>query len=97
MTQFPGYNYAGVDQPGGMEENITGKAPPRFPITSEDEQSGGWVNADGFVRYMFVRDAKFDSLKFTEQALRQAHPPRFRRCSTRPIPISRRSSIAAAS
>ena len=68
VTQFPGYNYAGVDQPGGMEENITGKSPPRFPITSEDEQSGGWVNADGFVRYMFVRDAKFNSLKFTEQA-----------------------------
>jgi hypothetical protein len=68
VTQFPGYNYAGVDQPGGMEQNITGKSPPRFPITSEDEQSGGWVNADGFVRYMFVRDAKFDSLKFTEQA-----------------------------
>ncbi len=68
VTQFPGYNYAGVDQPGGMEQNITGKSPPRFPITDEDEQSGGWVNADGFVRYMFVRDAKFDSLKFTEQA-----------------------------
>jgi feruloyl esterase len=41
--------------------------PRRFPITSEDDQSGGWVNADGFVRYMFVRDAKFDSLKFKEQ------------------------------
>ena len=68
VTQFPGYNYAGVDQPGGMEQNITGKSPPRFPVTSADEQSGGWVNADGFVRYMFVRDAKFDSLKFTEQA-----------------------------
>jgi len=68
VTQFPGYNYAGVDQPGGMEQNITGKSPPRFPITDEDEQSGGWVNADGFVRYMFVRDAKFDSLKFSEQA-----------------------------
>ena len=67
VTQFPGYNYAGVDQPGGMEENITGKSPPVFPITSEDDQSGGWVNADGFVRYMFVRDAKFDSLKFKEQ------------------------------
>jgi feruloyl esterase len=64
VTQFPGWNYAGVDQPGGREENITGKAPPRFPITSEDEQSGGWVNADGFVRYMFVRDAKFNPLQF---------------------------------
>ena len=68
VTEFPGWNYAGVDQPGGMEENITGKMPPTFPITSEDDQSGSWVNADGFVRYMFARDAKYDPLQFTPQA-----------------------------
>jgi hypothetical protein len=67
VSEFPGYNYAGVDQPGGMEQNITGKAPPRFPIADEDEQSGGWVNSEGFVRYMFARDAKFDPLRFSER------------------------------
>ena len=67
VTEFPGWNYAGVDQPGGMEQNITGKSAPQFPIASEDDQSGSWVNADGFVRYMFARDAKFNPLKFTEQ------------------------------
>ena len=66
VSEFPGWNYSGVDQPGGMEQNITGKTPPRFPITSEDDQSGSWVNADGFVRYMFARDAKYDPLTFTE-------------------------------
>ncbi len=54
-----------------MEQNITGKAQPRFPITSEDEQSGSWVNADGFVRYMFARDAKFNSLQFKPEDFAQ--------------------------
>jgi pimeloyl-ACP methyl ester carboxylesterase len=67
VSEFPGWNYAGVDQPGGMEENITGKAPPRFPITNEDEQSGGWINSEGFVRYMFARDAKYNPLQFSER------------------------------
>ena len=71
VTEFPGWNYAGVEQPGGMEQNITGKAQPRFPITSEDEQSGSWVNADGFVRYMFARDAKLNSLQFKPEDFAQ--------------------------
>jgi feruloyl esterase len=66
VSEFPGYNYAGVVQPGGMEQNVTGKAPPRFPVTNEDEQSGGWINSEGFVRYMFARDAKFNPLTFSE-------------------------------
>ena len=64
VTQFPGWNYGGEDQPGGMEQNITGKAPPRFPTGDADDQAGGWLNADQFVRYLFVRDAKFNSLTF---------------------------------
>ena len=64
VTQFPGWNYGGEDQPGGMEQNITGKAPPRFPTGDADDQAGGWLNADQFVRYLFVRDAKFNSLAF---------------------------------
>lgn len=64
VTQFPGWNYGSEDQPGGMEQNITGKARPRFPVGSEADQAGGWLNADQFVRYLFVRDAKFNSLTF---------------------------------
>jgi len=64
VTQFPGWNYGSEDQPGGMEQNITGLAPPRFPTGDAKEQSGGWLNADQFVRYLFVRDAKFNSLTF---------------------------------
>jgi feruloyl esterase len=64
VTRFPGWNYGSEDQPGGMEQNITGKAPPRFPTAPENEQSGSWLNADQFVRYLFVRDAKYNPLNF---------------------------------
>ena len=64
VTQFPGWNYGSEDQPGGMEQNITGKSPPRFPTGPEDEQPGSWINADQFVRYLFVRDAKYNPLNF---------------------------------
>ena len=73
VTAFPGWNYAGEDQPGGMVENITGKTPPQFPDHVEDEQSDAWINADGFVRLHFVRDAKFNSLKFSPAGFRRAH------------------------
>ena len=97
VTSFPGWNYGSDDQPGGMEENITGKSPPRFPITSENEQSVAWVNADGFVRYYVRARREVQFAQIHRRGLRRPHSARFRRCSTRPIRISRRSSLAAAS
>ncbi|HKA41322.1 MAG TPA: tannase/feruloyl esterase family alpha/beta hydrolase [Burkholderiales bacterium] len=64
VASFPGWNYGGEDQPGGLVDTITGKEKPEFPIKSAKTQSIGWNNADGFVRYMFVRDPKFNSLEF---------------------------------
>src|SRR5262245_38750312 len=64
VTSFPGWNYGGEDQPGGLVETVTGREKPEFPIRSSKTQSIGWNNADGFVRYMFVRDARFNSLDF---------------------------------
>jgi hypothetical protein len=67
ITAFPGWTYGSEVQPGGMVDTITGKAPPQFPIADEKAQSIAWVNADGFVRYYFARDAKFDSPAFTPE------------------------------
>ena len=64
VTSFPGWNYGSEDQPGGMLENLTGNAKPQFPIKAEPKPSTAWVNGDGFVRFLFVRDAKFNSLDF---------------------------------
>ena len=64
LTSFPGWNYSGEDQPGGLVDTLTGKEKPEFPITSAKTQSIGWNNADGFVRYMFARDPKFNSFEF---------------------------------
>ncbi len=64
VTSFPGWNYGSEDQPGGMVDNVTGRAKPQFPVGSEPKPSTAWVNADGFVRFVFVRDAKFNSLGF---------------------------------
>jgi feruloyl esterase len=67
VTAFPGWTYGSEVQPGGMVDSVTGAKPPEFPITSEKEQSVAWANADGFVRYYFARDAKFNSLTFSPQ------------------------------
>ena len=72
VTSYPGWNYSGEDQPGGLVDTLTGKEKPEFPITSPKTQSIGWNNADGFVRYMFARDPKFNSFEFkpADHALR---------------------------
>ena len=65
VTSFPGWTYGSEVQPGGMIDTITGKEPPQFPIQNEKNQSVAWTNADGFVRYVFARDAKFDPFSFS--------------------------------
>jgi feruloyl esterase len=67
VTAFPGWTYGNEVQPGGMTDTITGKEPPQFPIANEKTQSVAWVNADGFVRYYFARDPKFDPFQFSPE------------------------------
>ncbi len=67
VTAFPGWTYGSEVQPGGMVDTITGTEPPQFPITDEKTQSVAWVNADGFVRYFFARDPKFDPFQFSPE------------------------------
>jgi len=65
VTAFPGWTYGNEVQPGGMVDTITGKEAPQFPIANEKTQSVAWVNADGFVRYFFARDPKFNPSQFS--------------------------------
>ena len=64
IASYPGWNYGGEDQPGGLVQTITGREAPQFPIKSPKTASLAWVNGDGFVRYVFVRDPKFNSFDF---------------------------------
>jgi hypothetical protein len=67
VMAFPGWTYGSEVQPGGMVDTITGTESPQFPITNEKTQSVAWVNADGFVRYFFARDPKFDPFQFSPE------------------------------
>src|SRR6266566_1717065 len=67
VTAFPGWTYGSELQPGGMVDAITGAEPPQFPIKETKTQSVAWVNADGFVRYFFARDPKFDPFQFSPE------------------------------
>ncbi len=67
VTAFPGWTYGSEVQPGGMIDTITGTESPQFPITNGKTQSVAWVNADGFVRYFFARDPKFDPFQFSPE------------------------------
>jgi pimeloyl-ACP methyl ester carboxylesterase len=77
LTSFPGWNYGGEDQPGGLVDTLTGPKPPQFPAETRKTQSIGWINGDGFVRYVFVRDPKFDPFSFKPEA----HAKRIREIS----------------
>jgi feruloyl esterase len=64
VASFPGWNYGSEVQPGGMIDAVTGRDKPQFPVASGKKPSIAWATADGFVRYLFVRDARFNSLDF---------------------------------
>jgi len=67
VSAFPGWTYGNEVQPGGMVDTITGTETPQFPIANQKTQSVAWVNADGFVRYFFARDAKFNPFQFAPE------------------------------
>ena len=67
VMTFPGWTYGSEVQTGGMIDTITGAELPQFPIANEKTQSVAWVNADGFVRYYFARDPKFNPFQFSPE------------------------------
>jgi feruloyl esterase len=68
VTTFPGWNYGGEDQPGGMVDAVTGAEAPQFPIVTARTQSDAWITADAFVRLYYARDAKYNTLQFSPEA-----------------------------
>ena len=77
IRSFPGWNYGGEDQQGGLVDTLTGVEKPQFPAGSRKTTSIGWINADGFVRYVFVRDPAFNPFDFKAAD----HAPRIREIS----------------
>jgi hypothetical protein len=70
ITSYPGYNYGGEDQPGGMVAWITGPKPPVYPLSSPEEQGRLWYYGSGFVRYFIVGDPNFDPRRFRSEDFR---------------------------
>ena len=82
VTTYPGYNYGGEDQPGGMIAWMTGTNAPAYPLPSPagiraPELAGVtfaaievWRLASGFVRYFLAGDPNFDPRKFRPEDFR---------------------------
>lgn len=56
VTSYPGYNYGGEDQAGGMVFWMTGPKPPQLPLPSPAEQGRIWYYGSGAMRYFIARD-----------------------------------------
>jgi Tannase and feruloyl esterase len=70
ITSYPGYNYGGEDQPGGIVAWITGPKAPVYPLPSPEEQGRTWYYGSGFVRYFVAGDPNFDPRKFRVEDFR---------------------------
>jgi len=70
VTTYPGYNYGGEDQPGGMVAWTTGPKPPVYPLSSPEEQGRLWYYGSGFVRYFIAGDPNFDPRRFRPEDFR---------------------------
>jgi feruloyl esterase len=74
VTYYPGYNYGGEDQSGGMVAWTTGRIAPSYPLPSPANcvtvgdprcsQGRLWYYGSGFVRYFIAGDPNFDPRKF---------------------------------
>lgn len=64
VTAYPGWNYGGEDQAGGMGVWVTGPKPAEFPPASREASATQWFMGNGFVRYFIARDANFDPFNF---------------------------------
>jgi hypothetical protein len=65
VKSYPGYNYGHEDQPGAMEDWVTGPKAAEFPLPAPEQQGRQWYYGSGAVRYLFARDPKFNSLNFS--------------------------------
>jgi len=70
VRSYPPYNYGHEDQPGAMEDWVTGPKAAEFPLPAPEQQGRQWYYGSGAVRYLFARDAKFNSLNFSPNDFR---------------------------
>ena len=71
LRAYPAYNYGHEDQPGAMQDWVTGPKAAEFPLPAPEQQGRIWYYGSGAVRYFFVRDAKYNSLQFSPAPYRK--------------------------
>ena len=71
VRSYPGYSYGHEDQPGAMQDWVTGPKAAEFPLPAPEQQGRQWYYGSGAVRYFFARDPKFNSLKFDPNDFRK--------------------------
>jgi feruloyl esterase len=65
ITAYPGFGFGGEDQPEGLITWVTGAMPAQFPLPAPDQQGRQWYFGSGAMRYFIVRDARFNSLRYS--------------------------------
>jgi feruloyl esterase len=70
MRSYPAYNYGHEDQPGSMQDWVTGPKAAAFPLPAPEQQGRIWYYGSGAVRYFFARDANYNSLKYSPAQFR---------------------------
>ena len=71
VRSYPAYNYGHEDQPGSMQDWVTGPKAAEFPLPAPEQQGRIWYYGSGAIRYFFARDAKYNSLKFSPADFRK--------------------------
>jgi feruloyl esterase len=64
VTAYPGWNYGGEDQPGGIVQRVTRSQPAQFPLPASEIQTH-FGYGSGFIRYFIARDPTFNPLHFS--------------------------------
>ena len=70
VRSYPPYNYGHEDQPGAMEDWVTGPKAAEFPLPAPDQQGRQWYYGSGAVRYFFAKDPGYNSLNFDPNKFR---------------------------
>jgi feruloyl esterase len=65
LRSYPGWNYGGENQAGGMSLWVSGTRPAQFPIASQDADGQQAFIGNSFIRFFIARDAKFNPLRFS--------------------------------
>jgi feruloyl esterase len=65
VTSYPGWNYGGEDQAGGMVQWVTGSKAAQHPAGLLDGYGIQWLFGNGYVRYFIAQNPRFDPFRFS--------------------------------